>query len=93
MAWPYRGRTSRLAAVSQAATIRADVGRAVRQLREERGISQETLALRAQLGRSYTSAVERGVRNVGIVNVAKIAEVLELPASAIFERAERLGGR
>ena len=79
--------------MSKAATIKANFGAAVRELRAERDISQETLALQAKLSRSYCSAMERGVRNVGIVNVAKIAEALDLPPSAIFKRAEKLGRR
>jgi transcriptional regulator with XRE-family HTH domain len=48
------------------------------------------LPLRAGLGRSYFSGVERGVRNVGLVNIAKVAEVLDVPLGAIFERAESI---
>jgi transcriptional regulator with XRE-family HTH domain len=68
-----------------------DFGAAMRELRQERGISQEALALQARLGRSYCSAVENGNRNIGIVNVAKIAAVLGVKPSAIFERADTLG--
>ena len=73
-----------------AQTIQVDFGKAIREMREEAGISQESLALRAGLGRSYFSGVERGVRNIGLVNIAKVAEVLSVPPSAIFERAERI---
>lgn len=69
-------------------TIRADFGRAIRELRQAAGISQEDLALRAGLARSYFSGVERGVRNIGLVNVAKVAQALDVPPSAIFLRME-----
>jgi transcriptional regulator with XRE-family HTH domain len=73
-----------------AQTIQVDFGKAIRQMREEAGISQETLALRAGLGRSYFSGVERGVRNIGLVNIAKVADVLDVSPGAIFERAESI---
>lgn len=69
-------------------TIRADFGNAIRSLREEAGISQEDMALRAGLARSYFSGVERGVRNIGLINLAKVADALGVQPSAIFLRME-----
>lgn len=73
-------------------TIRADFGSAIRELRQGLGISQEDLALRAGLSRSYFSGVERGVRNIGLVNIAKVAQALDVTPSAIFKRVERRPG-
>jgi transcriptional regulator with XRE-family HTH domain len=73
--------------LSPADTIQADFGQAIRELRTEAGISQEALALKAGLARSYFSGVERGVRNIGLVNIAKVAEALDVTPAAIFERA------
>lgn len=74
--------------MTAAETIRADFGNAIRSLREEVGISQEDTALRAGLARSYFSGVERGVRNIGLVNLAKVADALEVQPSAVFLRME-----
>ncbi len=52
-------------------------GRAVRARRRDLGISQERLAAISGLSRSYMGDVERGGRNVGLVNVAKIARALD----------------
>lgn len=50
----------------------------VRRIRQRIGISQEALADLAGLHRTYLSSVERGERNVGIVNVFRIAEALKV---------------
>lgn len=68
----------------------AAFGNAIRELRRERGISQEGLALKSGLNRGYYGDVERGERNVSLANILKIAEALDVPASAIHERAEHL---
>lgn len=68
----------------------AAFGEAIRQLRNERGVSQEGFALRSGLNRGYYGDVERGERNVSLANILKIAEALEVPASAIHARSEKL---
>jgi len=68
--------------------VHAAFGQALRELRAERGMSREAFALAAGLNRGYYSGVERGVRNVSLTNIAKIADALELPASAVLARAE-----
>lgn len=61
------------------------LGRRIRHLREAKGLSQEALADAAALDRSYMSGIERGVRNVGILNLVKIAKALGVPLTALFE--------
>jgi transcriptional regulator with XRE-family HTH domain len=55
-------------------------GMRVRQRRLELGLSQENLSLSCGLDRSYIGSVERGRRNVSLVNITKIAKALGLDA-------------
>jgi len=68
----------------------AAFGQAIRELRREQGIAQEAFALKSGLNRGYFGDVERGERNVSLANILKIADALELPASAVHARAEQL---
>ncbi len=64
-------------------------GAAVRQFRHERGLSQEELALRCGLDRTYVGGIERGERNPSLTNIRRVAEALEVPPSTLFRRAEK----
>jgi transcriptional regulator with XRE-family HTH domain len=66
--------------------IRIRFGRAIRRIRAEQGINQEEAADRCGLHRTYYSGVERGVRNVSLVNVEKIAKGLRTSLPNLFER-------
>ena len=66
--------------------IRIRFGRAIRGIREELEINQEEAAERCGLHRTYYSGVERGVRNVSLVNVEKIAKGLKTYLPELFER-------
>lgn len=59
-------------------------GLQLRALRSERGLSQEQLGLIAGLDRTYISGIERGVRNVSLINIFRIAAALEIEASELF---------
>jgi transcriptional regulator with XRE-family HTH domain len=63
-------------------------GRAIRELRGERGLSQERLALEAGLDRTYVSGIERGERNPSLGNLLKLGDVLGVGLSEIAARAE-----
>ena len=52
------------------------VGARIRKIRKEKGFSQESLALAAGIDRSYIGGVERGERNIAIINIKRIAEAL-----------------
>ena len=65
--------------------IRVIVGRNIRRLRKTREWSQEELAHRSGLHRTYISDVERGNRNISVVNVHKIALALGVPAAELLE--------
>ncbi|SFM12349.1 DNA-binding transcriptional regulator, XRE-family HTH domain [Paenibacillus sp. 1_12] len=64
--------------------IRTEFGKRVRELRARSGISQEFLADRAGLDRTYISGVERGERNVSIINIEKIAAALNVSIEYMF---------
>jgi transcriptional regulator with XRE-family HTH domain len=69
------------------------LGRAIRSLRRERGLYQEALAHAAKIDRSHMGKIERGERNVTILNILRISNVLNRPASELFRSAEaELGG-
>ena len=63
-------------------------GRALRQLRMERGLSQERLAHLAELDRTYVSGIERGERNPSLTNILKLVDVLEVKLSELAALAE-----
>jgi transcriptional regulator with XRE-family HTH domain len=56
-------------------------------IREDRGYSQEQLADLAHLHRTYIGGVERGERNISLVNIWRIADALEVPPSSLFADA------
>jgi transcriptional regulator with XRE-family HTH domain len=62
------------------------LGWQVRQLRESKGWTQETLADRAELDRSYVAGIEAGLRNPSTKALAKLARALGVTLSALFER-------
>ncbi len=57
-------------------TVLAALGQNVRRRRETRELTQEKLAERAGLDPTYISGIERGLRNPGIKNVARLAKAL-----------------
>ena len=63
---------------------RAQLGEAVRRKRLALKLSQEGLAERADLHWTYIGGIERGERNVGLLNIVKIARALETTASQLL---------
>jgi CheY-like chemotaxis protein len=69
------------------ADLKALLGAAIKAERSALGISQEELAYRADLHRTYISDVERGARNPSIESIEKIASALEISVSMLFKQA------
>ncbi len=63
------------------------LGLAVRQSRAEMGLSQEALAVDANMDRSYVGGIERGEHNITVMNVVKLADALNTKPSLLFEKA------
>lgn len=59
--------------------LQVTVGRRVRRLRRERGISQEALARDVDMHRTYLGGVERGERNLTLRSVERLADRLGVP--------------
>jgi len=66
------------------ADINKKVGFNIRKYREKKGWSQEQLALEADLHRAYIGQIERGEKNIGLVNLEKIARALVLKPEALL---------
>lgn len=69
------------------ADIRARFGARLREVRLAKGISQEALAEEADLHRTYVSSVERGERNVSLVNIARLATALGVEIRELFPKS------
>jgi transcriptional regulator with XRE-family HTH domain len=63
--------------------VLAAFGQAVRERRGEKKLTQEKLAERADLDPTYISGIERGVRNPGIKNVARLAKALGIATAEL----------
>jgi len=64
---------------------RASFGKQVRKLRLERRLSQEKLAELADLHRNYVGGVERGERNIAIINIVALAHALRVRPAKLLE--------
>ncbi|WP_329367539.1 helix-turn-helix domain-containing protein [Streptomyces sp. NBC_00669] len=62
----------------------ARFGSRVRKLREAHGLSQEELAEAAHLHRTYIGSVERGERNISLINIHRIARALRVPPGELL---------
>lgn len=64
------------------------VGKVIRQVREEKGLSQEVVSGLADIGRTHLSAVERGLRKPTMETFFKIANAMDIEASSLLKRIE-----
>ena len=68
--------------------IRERFGYALKDRREALGLTQEELAERAGIHRTYLSDVERGTRNISLLNIERLSSALEMTISELFLRVE-----
>jgi transcriptional regulator with XRE-family HTH domain len=66
------------------AEINKEVGKKIRLLREKQGLTQEVLAFEAGVHRAYIGQIERGEKNLGLINLQKIAHALKLNPSKLL---------
>ena len=70
---------------NRAQQIQRRFGERVRELRKSKGLSQEALALTCDLDRTYIGGVERGERNISLLNIHKIADALGMKVGDLFD--------
>lgn len=59
-------------------------GERVREIRKEKGLSQEELSFKADLHRTYIGMIERAEKNISLVNIEKIANALQVSINDLF---------
>ena len=64
------------------------IGNRIRELRMEVDLSQEKLAFACNLDRTYIGSVERGERNISVINLRKISKALKIKVSALLNIEE-----
>lgn len=71
-------------------TVLMQFGRAVREFRKATGISQEELAERTEIHRTYIGGIERGERNPTWLMITRIAKALGISATQLVQLAEKI---
>ena len=64
-------------------------GETLREHRQRAGLSQEKLAAKAGIDRTYVGGAERGERNVALVNIVRLAEALDISAAELLDRIDK----
>ena len=65
--------------------IRTKIGIRLKELRNEKGLSQEKFSFICELDRTYIASIEQGKRNVSIANIEKIAKALDMSVYQFFK--------
>ena len=63
------------------------LGRAIRELRRANGVSQERLALMADVDRSYVGRIERGDNNAAVLTLTRLASALDVSLAKLMQKA------
>ena len=66
-------------------------GNRVREERLRRGLSQEDLAYRSRLHRTYIGMIERAEKNITLINIEKISKALQIPLHELFNTGDENG--
>lgn len=69
-------------------SITREIGQRIRYYRRQRGLTQETLAEKAELHHTYIGQVERGEKNITLVSLEKITGALDITFANLFEHIE-----
>lgn len=72
-------------------SIKVQFGKIIKRLRANAGLSQEELAYRAGMHRTYIGIIERGEKNITLENAYKISKALNIPLSHILKELENYG--
>lgn len=70
-------------------TLQQQFGSTIRTVRTQLGITQQELADRADMQRTYLADVERGMRNLALTNITRLTKALDVPTSRFFAQMER----
>ncbi len=74
--------------IMQSKQLLNDFGCHLRKIRISKGLSQEALSLKSDLDRTYISGIERGLRNISLINIFRLAEALDITAPELFQFGE-----
>ncbi len=74
-----------LVVVEEKQEILLKFGNRVRELRKAKGLSQEAFASLCGLDRTYISGIERGVRNISLINLFVLAKALQISVSELMQ--------
>jgi transcriptional regulator with XRE-family HTH domain len=78
------------AGAMRAEQVSAAFGRVLREQRTAAGVSQEQLALSADVDRTFVSQMERGIRQPTVTTLFKLAKALDMQPSTLVSRTEKL---
>ena len=73
--------------------IKEKVGKRIKQLREKNNLTQEVFAEKCGLDRTYITSIERGKRNISIVNLEKISNAFNISLREFFNFEEEIDGK
>jgi DNA-binding XRE family transcriptional regulator len=82
--WTYQQQNWQIACIVTPIDVRVRFGRAVRTRRQKLGVSQEEFADMCGLDRTYMGGIERGERNLSLINIEKIARGFEITIGELF---------
>ena len=75
---------TKISFVSVKSIVLKKFGETIRRLRKERNLSQEELADRAELHRTYIGMIERAEKNITLINIEKLSNALDVDISKLF---------